>query len=118
MTAPQSPPDQDRPPVSRRPWTPLPPAYSDCSVPSWLPLFPASAPHVGEWREALLVRHLLRRPHDRLRYLARIVVRPTLGELEFVRLPLGLRMLYYPLRLGRLAIASACAVSRLAASQK
>jgi hypothetical protein len=98
--------------------TPLPIAYSERPVPSWLPLFPTSAPHMGEWRQALLVRRMFRRPQDRLRYLARIALRPTLGELEFVRLPLGLRMLYYPLRLGRLAIASACAVSRVAASQK
>jgi hypothetical protein len=73
---------------------------------------------MGEWREALLVRRLFRRPQDRLRYLARIALRPTLGELGFVRLPLGLRLLYYPLRLVRLAIASTCAVSRLAATQK
>lgn len=91
--------------------TPLPPAYSERPVPSWLPLFPTSAPHMGEWREALLVGRMFRRPQDRLRYLARIALRPTLGELAFVRLPLGLRMLYYPLRLVRLAIASACAVT-------
>jgi hypothetical protein len=90
--------------------TPLPPAYSERPVPAWLPLFPTSAPHVGEWREALLVRRLFRRPQDRLRYLARIALRPTLGELGFMRLPPGLRTLYYPLRLVRLAIASAGAV--------
>lgn len=90
--------------------TPLPPAYSERPVPSWLPLFPASAPQMGEWREALLIRRLFPRPQDRLRYLARIALRPTLGELEFVRLPLGLRMLYYPLRLVRLTIASTGAV--------
>jgi hypothetical protein len=98
--------------------TPLPPAYSERPVPSWLPLFPASAPQMGEWQETLMVRRLFRRPLDRLRYLARIALRPTLGELGFVRLPLGLRVLYYPLRLVRLAIASSCAVSKLAASQK
>jgi hypothetical protein len=87
--------------------TPLPLAYSGRPFPSWLPLFPASAPQMGEWREALLARHLFRRPQDRLRYLARIALRPTLGELELVRLPQGLRALYYPLRLVRLAIASA-----------
>lgn len=90
--------------------TPLPPAYSERPVPSWLPLFPVSAPQMGEWREAMLVRRLFRRPLDRLRYLARIVLRPTLGELGFVRLPLRLRALYYPLRLVRLAIASTGAV--------
>jgi hypothetical protein len=98
--------------------TPLPPAYAERPIPSWLPLFPASAPQMGEWREALLVRRLFRRPQDRLRYLARIALRPTLGELEFVRLPPGLRPLYYPLRLVRLAIASGWAVRRLAASEK
>jgi hypothetical protein len=87
--------------------TSLPAAYSARPVPSWLPLFPASAPQMGEWREALLVRRLFRRPQDRLRYLARIALRPTLGELELVRLPQGFRALYYPLRLVRLAIASA-----------
>lgn len=87
--------------------TPLPPAYAGHPVPAWLPLFPASAPRLGDWRRAAEVRRLFRRPQDRLRYLARIALRPTLGELEFVRLPLGLRILYYPLRLVRLAIASA-----------
>ena len=95
--------------------TPLPPAYSGRPVPPWLPLFPAAAPQMGEWREALQVRRLFRRPQDRLRYLARVVFRPTLGELELVRLPLGLRALYYPLRLARLAIASTSGASGLAA---
>ena len=90
--------------------TPLPPAYAERPVPSWLPLFPTPAPQMGEWRESLLVRHLFRRRLDRLRYLARIALRPTLGELGFMRLPLGLRALYYPLRLVRLAIASTGAV--------
>ncbi len=98
--------------------TPLPPSYSERPVPSWLPLFPASAPQMGEWREALLVRRLFRRRLDRLRYLARIALRPTLGELEFVRLPAGLGALYYPLRLVRLSIASAWAVSGLAAGHR
>jgi hypothetical protein len=98
--------------------TALPPAYSERPLPSWLPLFPTSLPQMGEWRQALLVRRMFRRPQDRLCYLARIALRPTLGDLEFVRLPLGLRMLYYPLRLVRLAIASTGAVSRLATSQK
>jgi hypothetical protein len=89
--------------------TPLPRVYSGHRVPSWLPLYPASAPLMGEWRQALQVRRLFQRPQDRLRYLARIALRPTLGELELVRLPLGLRLLYYPLRLARLAITSACA---------
>jgi hypothetical protein len=87
--------------------TPLPPAYAGHPVPAWLPLFPAAAPRLGDWRRAVQVRRLFRRPQDQLRYLARIALRPTLGELEFVRLPLGLRILYYPLRLVRLAIASA-----------
>jgi hypothetical protein len=98
--------------------TPLPPAYSERPVPSWLPLFPASVPPMGEWREALLVRRLFRRRLDRLRYLARIALRPTMGELEFLRLPAGLGALYYPLRLVRLSIASACAVSGLAAGHR
>jgi hypothetical protein len=98
--------------------TPLPLAYSGRPFPSWLPLFPASAPQMGEWREALLVRRLFRRPQDRLCYLARIALRPTRGELEFVRLPTGLRALYYPLRLVRLAIASAWAMGELAGSRR
>jgi hypothetical protein len=98
--------------------TPLPPAYSERPVPSWLPLFPASAPQMGEWREAASVGRLFRRPQDRLRYLARIALRPTLGELEFVRLPIGLRALYYPLRLVRLSIASAWAMGELAGRRR
>ena len=87
--------------------TPLPTAHAGHPVPAWLPLFPASAPRLGDWRRAVQERRLFRRPQDRLRHLARIALRPTPGELEFVRLPLGLRILYYPLRLVRLAIASA-----------
>ena len=87
--------------------TALPPDYSGRPLPSWLPLFPASASQMGEWREALLTRRLFRRPKDRLSYLARIVLHPTLGELALVRLPLWLRALYYPLRFIRLTLASA-----------
>ena len=85
--------------------TTLPPGYSGRPLPSWLPLFPASASSTGEWQEALLMRRLFR-PKDRLTYLARIVLHPTLGELELVRLPHGLRAFYYPLRFIRLGIAS------------
>ena len=98
--------------------TQLPAPYSGHRLPAWLPLFPLSAPQMGEWREVMLARRLFQRPRDRLRYLARIALHPTLGELEFVRLPIGLRALYYPLRLVRLAIASAWAVSGLAASRR
>jgi hypothetical protein len=97
--------------------TRLPPAYAAQPVPAWLPLFPAAAPALGEWREALVVRRLFRRRQDRLRYLARIALRPTLGELALVRLPPGLRALYYPLRLLRLTAASAGTLGRLAAGQ-
>jgi hypothetical protein len=98
--------------------TSLPPTYSGQAVPAWLPLFPASAPRAGEWRRAILVRRLFQRPQDRLRYLARIALHPTLGDLQFVRLPAGLRVLYYPLRLIRLAIASAWAPSGPAVTDK
>ena len=95
--------------------TALPPEYAGRPVPPWLPLFPASAPPRGEWREALEVRRLFDRPQERLRYLARIAVRPTLGELALVRLPAALRPLYYPLRLLRLLRASTGAVKLLGA---
>jgi hypothetical protein len=65
-----------------------------------------------------MVRRLFQRPQDRLRYLARIALHPTLGDLQFVRLPASLRVLYYPLRLIRLAIASAWAPSGPAVTDK
>lgn len=94
--------------------TPLPAAYSGHPVPAWLSLFPAFPSVMGEWREALFVRRLFRRPKDQLRYLARLALRPTLGELELVWLPPGLRMLYYLLRPIRLGIASGCGIARAA----
>ena len=92
--------------------TPVPPGYDGHQLPSWLSLFPSPAPPMGKWRRALLVRRLFRRPQDRLRYVARLLFKPTLGELELLRLPFWLRTAYYPLRLARLAIASARVVSR------
>ena len=95
--------------------TPLPPEYAGRPVPPWLMLFPASAAPLGEWRDALEIRRLFPRPQERLRYLARIALRPTLGELALVRLPAALRPLYYPLRLLRLVGASTGAVKLLGA---
>lgn len=92
--------------------TPLPTTYSGDPVPAWLGLFPAFPSMMGDWREALFVRRLFRRPKDQLRYLARLALRPTLGELALVRLPPGLRILYYPLRPVRLGIASGCGIAR------
>jgi hypothetical protein len=93
--------------------TPLPPGYEGHRLPSWLSLFPSPAPRMGRWRQALLVGRLFRRPQDRLRYVARLLFQPTLGELELMRLPFWLRSVYYPLRLTRLAIASARVLGRL-----
>jgi hypothetical protein len=92
--------------------TPVPPGSDGHQLPSWLSLFPSPAPPIGKWRRALLVRRLFRRPQDRFRYVARLLFKPTLGELELLRLPFWLRTAYYPLRLARLAIASTRVVSR------
>ena len=67
---------------------------------------------VGGWPEALSAVRLFRRPADRLRYLGRLLFEPALAEWRLIRLPRGLRILYYPLRPLRLGLTSGWAMVR------
>lgn len=61
---------------------------------------------IGGWDEALSAVRLFRRPDDKIRYLGRLLLQPALAEWRLVRLPPGLRFLYYLLRPLRLGVAS------------
>jgi hypothetical protein len=92
--------------------TPLPPGLE-----RQLPLRPmkvlGSTPiTVGGWGEVLSAVWLFRRPADKLRYLGRLLLQPALAEWRLIRLPSGLRFLYYPLRPVRLGIAGSWAMVR------
>jgi hypothetical protein len=78
--------------------TPIPNLYLRAAHPSWLPLFPAGPSSSDSWDGRLFAIRLLRRRSDKLRYLIRVLLVPTLAERYFLRLPSFLGFLYYPLR--------------------
>ncbi len=82
--------------------TPMPEGYSPTALPAKVRLFPA-APFPAETVQTVLFPvHVLRRPLDKLRCLAKIVLIPCLTDRDFLRLPSSLSFLYYPLRPMRL----------------
>ena len=80
--------------------TPIPAKYLGGELPSWIKLFPQSAP--AHLNGAFFATRLLQTRLDKLRYAARVLLIPTLAELRLVRLPKLLSFLYYPLRPVRL----------------
>jgi hypothetical protein len=92
--------------------TPLPPTLAGHAPPRRLRVLRAAPVKVGGWLEALGAVRLFSRPTDQLRYLGRLLLRPTLAEWSLVRLPSSLRFLYYGLRPLRLGLASGRAVVR------
>jgi hypothetical protein len=81
------------------------PAGEDVSsgeFPPWIKLFPHD-PSRKSWPGIMVNLHLLRHPSDRLRYIMRHLLVPTLAERRLLRLPSPLGFLYYPLRPLRLA---------------
>jgi hypothetical protein len=76
--------------------TPIPANFPLGALPPWLKLFPASAS--ATWRDAFFPTRLLRRPSEKLRFLLRVLLVPTLAERRLLRLPSFLGFLYYPLR--------------------
>jgi len=84
--------------------TPVPPGAPAVAPPPWLDLFPATPGALGVWRGVLYPARLLEGPSAGLRYLARVLLRPTLAERRLVRLPATLRPLYSPLRVLRLGL--------------
>lgn len=78
--------------------TRIPIQFSPDGLPSWIKLFPADSSPSNIWRDALFPASLLKRPSDRLRYVIRVLLVPTLAERRLLRLPSCLGFLYYPLR--------------------
>jgi hypothetical protein len=78
--------------------TPFPSSPPAPALPRWLDLFPATPDPLDIWRGALYPARLFARPSERLGYLARVLLVPTLAERRLIRLPRRLRAFYYPLR--------------------
>jgi hypothetical protein len=76
--------------------TPIPEEFSLPRLPPWVKLFPAAPAPL--WQSFLFPLRLLKRPSDKLRYLLRALLWPTLAERRLLRLPSSLDFLYYPLR--------------------
>lgn len=82
--------------------TPFPPEVALEPLPLWLRLFPAECRSIdGPAMTAFMVR-LLKRPSQKLDYLARALLTPTTAEAHALPLPAGLSFLYYPFRPVRL----------------
>jgi Uncharacterised nucleotidyltransferase len=92
--------------------TSLPPELDGHPPPRRLRVLRAAPVTVGGWRETLSAVRLFSRPTDQLRYLGRLLLRPTLAEWSLVRLPSSLRFLYYGLRPLRLGLTSSRAMVR------
>jgi hypothetical protein len=92
--------------------TPLPPALPRHAAPRRLRVLRAAPVTIGGWAETLSAVRLLVGPVDKLRYLGRLLLRPTLAEWSLVRLPAPLGFLYYGLRPLRLGLASGRAMVR------
>ncbi len=95
--------------------TPMPQDFSATKLPKWLKLFPARSNPADIWEQNLFPVRLFPRLSEKLRYLARVLLVPTLAEQRDLGLPQFLRFLYYPLRPLRLVCkwSSAQAASRL-----
>jgi len=92
--------------------TPLPPALARHAAPGRLRVLRAAPVTIGGWQETLSAVWLFSQPVDKLRYLGRLLLRPTLAEWSLVRLPSSLRFLYYGLRPLRLGLTSSRAMVR------
>jgi len=92
--------------------TPLPAELEGYAPPRRLRVLRAAPVTIGGWQEALSAVRLFSRPADRLRYLGRLLLGPTLAEWSLVRLPSPLRFLYYGLRPLRLGLSSGRAAVR------
>ncbi len=60
--------------------TPLPSSSPARALPGWLELFPATPDPLDIWQGALYPARLFARPSERLGYLARVLLVPTLAE--------------------------------------
>ncbi len=72
-------------------------------LPRWVKLFPAHPAPVNIWQANIFPAHLIRQPWEKLAYLGRVFLVPTLAERRLLRLPAFLSFLYYLLRPLRLS---------------
>jgi hypothetical protein len=83
--------------------TPLTVGLDGEGLPPWLTLLADDPLAPGDWRDAVLPLRLLRPASQKVRYLFRLLLAPTMAEYRLVCLPFCLGPLYYllrPLRLG------------------
>jgi hypothetical protein len=84
--------------------TSIPPHFAPRTLPPGVHLFPADALDTAPWQHIRAKARLFKPPMAQWRYLMRILLLPTEADLQFVRLPSALGVLYYPLRLLRVTI--------------
>ncbi len=78
--------------------TPIPANLRSRPLPADIRLFPDSLSPSESWRVALFYPRLLKRPSDKLRWLAQTFFVAGLADQKFIRLPDSLSFLYYALR--------------------
>lgn len=83
--------------------TPVPAEFARIALPRWVRLFPTFPAPPGI-QDALFATRLFPRPSEKLRYLVRLLLVPTLRERRLLRLPPSLGLLYYSLRPVRLGV--------------
>jgi hypothetical protein len=98
--------------------TPLPVNYSSAELPAVVRLFPDMRFPAGDPMSAFAFRHMrvLKRPLDKLRYIATVLLAPKVTDRDFLRLPPSLGFLYYFIRPVRLACKWSWLFSRRRAS--
>jgi hypothetical protein len=84
--------------------TPIPPLFSRRPLPPWVHLFPDDVRYAAPWRYVMATSRLFTSPLAQWRYLLRVLLVPTAAERRLIRLPSALGILYYPIRLSRVAI--------------
>jgi len=82
--------------------TPLPSGYSPTPLPKAVRLFPSVPFPAGAPEAAFFHLRVLKRPLDKLRCVANVVLVPKEADRDFLRLPVSLGFLYYPIRALRL----------------
>jgi hypothetical protein len=83
--------------------TPMPDGLLLDRLPRWVHVFPDASPP-QPWRNFYFPVHLLERPSDKVRFVARVLLTPGDGERRIVQLHGWLSLLYYPIRILRIAI--------------
>jgi hypothetical protein len=92
----------------------LPAGFSRSTIPAGLKLMRSDPTTSSDWHQALIMPRLLPAAGDRLRYVLRRLLIPTLEDWRFVRLPSFLGSLYYAIRPLRLVGKWSSAIIRAA----